>query len=214
MCTGLPIFGALNMVATVESTKAEESEASTSASQPTASQRSMLRKAPIKAKTPIPNMPTTVEDVLSEVPEEKPTPAKDKTFPTISTPPLPIKQTIRLIGRILSIFKSLLYYAFCYALYYGVLALVAIYVFGVLLTVAKSTVCVPPVLRRNLPFCGVKIDQSSHVEFEKLGKLQAILEEVQEASAGGVTLPLLIKRGENAVREVAVNVELSNIPSK
>jgi hypothetical protein len=202
----------------------------------------MLRKAPIKAKTPIPNMPTTVEDVLSEVPEEKPTPAKDdktfptisvedvlsevpeeekptpakddETFPTISAPPLPIKQTIWLIGRILSISKIPLYYAFYYALWCGISALVAIYAFGVVLTVAQSVVCAPPAFRSILPFCGVKIDPSSHVEFEKLGNLQAMLEEVQEASAGGVTLPLLMKRGENAVREVVVNVELSNIPSK
>lgn len=203
------------MVATVESTKAEEGEASTSASQPTASKGSMLRKAPIKTKTLIPNIPTTVEDMLSEVPAEKSTPAKDdKTFLTISTPSLPIKQTIRLIGRILSIFKILLYHVFCYALYYGVLALVAIYAFEVLLTVVKSTVCTPPVLRRNLPFCGVKINPSSHVEFEKLGNLQAMLEEMHEATAWGITLPLLMKRGENAVREVAMNVELSNIPSR
>ena len=178
--------------------KAEEGEASTNASQLTPLQDSMPRKAPIKAKTPIPNVSTSMEDVLSRLPEEKSTPDKDD-----KTLLLPIKQTIRLIGRILSIFKITMYYT----LYFGVLVLVVISVGGVLLTVVKSTICAPP-------FCEVKINPSSHVEFEKLGNLQAKLEEIHEASAGGVTLPLLMKRGESAAREVAVNVELSNMPSR
>ncbi|KAG4437377.1 hypothetical protein IFR05_007141 [Cadophora sp. M221] len=125
-----------------------------------------------------------------------------------------IKQAIRFLARKLGPFVTPLYFALYYTVLYSFLTLLAMFLTGLLLTTANMIVCRPPIPSRALSFCGVPINATSNVEFENVAKLQFKLEEIQAASAGGVILPLLMKRGENAVREVAVNVELSNIPSK
>ncbi|KAH8665179.1 hypothetical protein BGZ60DRAFT_489724 [Tricladium varicosporioides] len=77
-----------------------------------------------------------------------------------------------------------------------------------------SILCTNPTLKLVLPFCPSNKNGPNQPQFQSLQNLQLKLEEVQEISAGGVTLPLLIKRGEAAIREVAIAVELSNLPSK
>lgn len=126
----------------------------------------------------------------------------------------PPRSLVQRLGGILGLFRIPLYFAIHYVLVYGFLALGALYICGFLLAVAKSTACASPLVKQVLPFCKVHIIPTNHAEFHELSNLQVMLEEIQEASAGGVTLPLLMKRGENAVREVAANVELSNLPSK
>lgn len=71
----------------------------------------------------------------------------------------------------------------------------------------------------NLPFCPVyRVDNSQgdppNAEFNELMKVQANFEEVLEASAGGVSLPLDMKRGEASIRDLRQLVRYSHLQSK
>ncbi|KAK0113931.1 hypothetical protein ONS95_014182 [Cadophora gregata] len=145
---------------------------------------------------------------------KKITPINNSNQFRFAAPPNQSRKAIQLLGNVFGTLKRPMYLIIYYAVVCGIIGLAAIFIIGFTLSIAKSTACAPPILRRTLPFCEPLIRPTSHVEFQKLGNLQNMLEEIQEASVGGVTLPLLMKRGENAVREVAVNVELSNLPSK
>ncbi|CZT13663.1 hypothetical protein WAI453_012704 [Rhynchosporium graminicola] len=82
---------------------------------------------------------------------------------------------------------------------------------ALILAGTKEVACALPKLRDDISFGTVPI--TSHVEFQELGTLQTMLEEIEEASAD-VTLPLPMKRGENAIREIAAHVETSILPVK
>ncbi|CZT50039.1 uncharacterized protein RSE6_10959 [Rhynchosporium secalis] len=82
---------------------------------------------------------------------------------------------------------------------------------ALILAGTKEVACALPKLRDDISFGTVPI--TSHVEFQERGTLQTMLEEIEEASAD-VTLPLLMKRGENAIREIAAHVETSILPVK
>ncbi|KAH6721041.1 hypothetical protein BKA61DRAFT_665800 [Leptodontidium sp. MPI-SDFR-AT-0119] len=146
---------------------------------------------------------------------QKPLTTNDKSDPPSPWNPLPyIKQALRLLGRTLDSLMTLLCFALYYTVFCGLLALVALFLTGLLLTVANSIACRPPIPSRVLPFCDVPISTTSHFELESLDKLQQRLGEIQEASAEGVTLPVLMKSGQSAIRELAINVELSDLPFK
>ncbi|CZS95032.1 uncharacterized protein RAG0_04840 [Rhynchosporium agropyri] len=82
---------------------------------------------------------------------------------------------------------------------------------ALILAGTKEVACALPKLRDDISFGTVPI--TSHVEFQELGTLQTMLEEIEEPSAD-VTLPLPMKRGENAIREIAAHVETSILPVK
>ncbi|KAH8813313.1 hypothetical protein F5884DRAFT_899477 [Xylogone sp. PMI_703] len=83
-----------------------------------------------------------------------------------------------------------------------------------------SPVCrLPGVSFLNLPFCPVhRIDSKNGppppVEFEQLMEVQSKFEEVLEESAGGVSLPLDMKRGEASIRDLRQLVRYSTLRSK
>jgi hypothetical protein len=83
-----------------------------------------------------------------------------------------------------------------------------------------SPVCrIPGALLLNLPFCPVhRVDTRNGppppVEFDQLMTVQAQFEEVLEESAGGVSLPMDMKRGEASIRDLRQLVRYSQIHSK
>ncbi|EKD18531.1 hypothetical protein MBM_03524 [Drepanopeziza brunnea f. sp. 'multigermtubi' MB_m1] len=100
--------------------------------------------------------------------------------------------------------------------------------FGILITVrnlvtnsiyaSMSPLCrIPGSSFLNLPFCPVHLTDSSHgatPEFNDLMSVQAKFEEVLEESAGGVSLPLDMKRGEASIRDLRQLVRYSQLQSK
>lgn len=82
-----------------------------------------------------------------------------------------------------------------------------------------SPVCrIPGVSLLNLPFCPIhKIDKHGApppVEFDELMTVQSKFEEVLEESAGGVSLPMDMKRGEASIRDLRQLVRYSQLHAK
>jgi hypothetical protein len=83
-----------------------------------------------------------------------------------------------------------------------------------------SPVCrIPGASFLNLPFCPVyRVDNRNgdppNVQFNDLMNVQAKFEEVLEESAGGVSLPLDMKRGEASIRDLRQLVRYSHLQSK
>lgn len=85
------------------------------------------------------------------------------------------------------------------------------FIFNVL-KLTLFSVCRLPGSSHVVPYCASSKD--SHAEFGALINIQSRLEEVQEMGAGGITLPLLMKRSEAAIRDVAIIVKHSKVPSR
>lgn len=86
---------------------------------------------------------------------------------------------------------------------------------------ALSPVCrIPGISMLGLPFCRTSLPQgyedspNAPVEFEQLMSVQGQFEEVLEASAAGVSLPLDMKRGETSIRDLRQIVRFSHLNSK
>lgn len=86
---------------------------------------------------------------------------------------------------------------------------------------ALSPICrVPGASLLNLPMChsdlsnNYKSGQAPPVEFDQLMSVQSKFEEVLEASAGGVSLPFDMKRGEASIRDLRQVVRYSQLHSK
>lgn len=86
---------------------------------------------------------------------------------------------------------------------------------------AISPICkIPGSSLLNLPMCQSGL--SSHysggqlpvVEFDELMTVQSKFEDVLEASAGGISLPLDMKRGESSIRDLRTVVRHSSLHSK
>lgn len=83
-----------------------------------------------------------------------------------------------------------------------------------------SPICrMPGVSYLELPFCpAYKVDSSNGppptVEFDKLMSMQAQFEEVLEESAGSVSLPMDMKRGEASIRDLRQLVRYSQLSSR
>ena len=86
---------------------------------------------------------------------------------------------------------------------------------------ALSPICrVPGASLLNLPMCHSPLSsnyqwgQTFPVEFDQLMTVQSKFEDVLEASAGGVSLPLDMKRGEASIRDLRQVVRYSQLHSK
>jgi len=86
---------------------------------------------------------------------------------------------------------------------------------------ALSPICrLPGSSFLNLPMChspvsvNYKGEQTPPVQFDQLMTVQSKFEEVLEESAGGVSLPLDMKRGETSIRDLRQVVRFSQLHSK
>ncbi len=86
---------------------------------------------------------------------------------------------------------------------------------------ALSPVCrIPGMSLLGLPLCRTSLSQSYQdasnvpVEFDQLMSVQGQFEEVLEASAAGISLPLDMKRGETSIRDLRQIVRFSHLNSK
>ena len=86
---------------------------------------------------------------------------------------------------------------------------------------ALSPICrIPGSSLLNLSICKANLpsnyegDEARNVQFDELMTVQSKFEEVLEASAGGVSLPLDMKRGETSIRDLRTVVRHSSLHSK
>jgi hypothetical protein len=126
---------------------------------------------------------------------------------------------LEVLGGALGVLKKPLSYALAVWLLFGLLVLVR----NLLTTsiyASLSPVCrIPGASLLNLPFCPVYRVDTTHgpppsVEFDQLMTVQSKFEEVLEESAGGVSLPLDMKRGEASIRDLRQLVRYSQLHSK
>ena len=84
----------------------------------------------------------------------------------------------------------------------------------ILINRATASICSLPGSSYVLSACSPPDAPTGIEEFHRLLKVHEELDRIQELAAGGVSLPLFIKRGEAAIREVSKRVELSELPSR
>ncbi|KAL8663064.1 MAG: hypothetical protein Q9202_004204 [Teloschistes flavicans] len=85
---------------------------------------------------------------------------------------------------------------------------------------ALSPLCrIPGSSLLSLPMCHTRISQYAEdagnpVEFDQLVSVQNQFDAILEESAGGITLPLDMKRSETSLRDLRTIIRFSNLPSK
>ncbi|KAL9100913.1 MAG: hypothetical protein Q9163_003773 [Psora crenata] len=158
-------------------------------------------------------------------PEERKSPAHNTNLATaqetFSIYLYPIFRWLyELLGGALQILKTPLSYLLAFWLLSG-LSVILYNLFFSSLYSALSPVCrVPGARFLNLPMCrsGAAIsyegDETPPVQFDQLMTVQNKFEEILQESAGGVSLPLDMKRGETSMRDLRQVVRFSQLHSK
>jgi len=128
--------------------------------------------------------------------------------------------TLDILGSSLKILKPFLSYFLAIYLLLGFMLLLR-YLLTSSVYSALSPICrLPGSSFFNLPMChspvsvNYKGEQTPPVEFDQLMTVQSKFEEVLEESAGGVSLPLDMKRGETSIRDLRQVVRFSQLHSK
>ena len=123
------------------------------------------------------------------------------------------------VGGALKVLKKPLSYFLAIWLLFGLLVVVRNLVTSSIYA-SLSPICrIPGTSLLNLPFCPAYRVDTTHgpppsVEFDQLMTVQAKFEEVLEESAGGVSLPLDMKRGEASIRDLRQLVRYSHLHSR
>lgn len=128
--------------------------------------------------------------------------------------------TYDVLGGALAALKTPISYAIAVYLLFGLILLLRNLLTTSIYS-ALSPICrIPGASLLNLPMChshlsnNYKAGQVPPVEFDQLMTVQSKFEEVLEASAGGVSLPLDMKRGEASIRDLRQVVRYSQLHSK
>lgn len=126
---------------------------------------------------------------------------------------------LEVLGGALGVLKKPLSYFLAIWLLFGLLVVVRNLV-TTSIYASLSPVCrMPGASLLNLPFCPAYRVDTTHgpppsVEFDQLMAVQSKFEEVLEESAGSVSLPLDMKRGEASIRDLRQLVRYSQLHSK
>lgn len=126
---------------------------------------------------------------------------------------------VEIITGALGVLKKPLSYLLAIWMLFGVLIIGRNFVTNSVYA-SLSPICrVPGASLLGLPFCPIYNVDTTHgtpppVEFNELMTVQAKFEEVLEESAGGVSLPLDMKRGEASIRDLRQLVRYSHLHSK
>lgn len=133
---------------------------------------------------------------------------------------LPWSWTYDVLGGALGALKTPISYALAVYLFFGLMLLLRNLLTTSIYS-ALSPICrVPGASLLNLPMChphlssNYKAGQAPPVEFDQLMTVQSKFEEVLEASAGSVSLPFDMKRGEASIRDLRQVVRYSQLHSK
>jgi hypothetical protein len=126
---------------------------------------------------------------------------------------------LEVFGGALKVLKKPLSYFLAIWLLFGLLVVVRNLVTNSIYASLSPLCRIPGASLLNLPFCPVyRVDTSNgappSVEFDQLMTVQSKFEEVLEESAGGVSLPLDMKRGEASIRDLRQLVRYSQLHSR
>lgn len=126
--------------------------------------------------------------------------------------------SIDVLGRALRLLKTPISYLLAIWMLFG-LGIVARNLITTSIYASLSPLCrIPGTSLLNLPFCpggsGGDPEYIPPVEFDQLMTVQSKFEEVLEESAGSVSLPMDMKRGEASIRDLRQLVKYSQIHSK
>lgn len=127
--------------------------------------------------------------------------------------------TLDVLGRALRILKTPISYLVAVWLLFG-LGVIARNLITTSIYASLSPICrIPGTSLLSLPFCpgngvGPNGEPVPPVEFDQLMMVQSKFEEVLEESAGGVSLPMDMKRGEASIRDLRQLVKYSQLHSK
>ncbi|KAL9031984.1 MAG: hypothetical protein Q9196_000057 [Gyalolechia fulgens] len=127
------------------------------------------------------------------------------------------------LGRTMAALKTPISYFLAIYLLVGLLYMLS-NIFTTSIFSALSPICrIPGTSFLNLPMCHHNIlphqpqnssGESPPVEFDELINVQAQFESILEESAGGVSLPLDMKRSETSLRDLRTIIRYSSLPSK
>ncbi|KAB8304776.1 hypothetical protein EYC80_004125 [Monilinia laxa] len=126
---------------------------------------------------------------------------------------------LEILGGALRLLRTPLSYLLAISILYG-FALVARSLFTTSIYASLSPICrLPGLSLLSLPFCSVYNGDSSNgarfpVEFEQVMIVQSQFEDILKESAGGVSLPLDMKRGESFLRDLRQLVRYSQLKSR
>ncbi len=126
---------------------------------------------------------------------------------------------LEVIGGALKVLKKPLSYFVAIWLLFGLIVVARNLVTSSIYASLSPLCRIPGSSLLNFPFCPVhRVDTSNgpppSVEFDQLMTVQSKFEEVLEESAGGVSLPLDMKRGEASIRDLRQRVRYSHLHSK
>ena len=126
--------------------------------------------------------------------------------------------SLDILGRALRLLKTPISYLLAIWMLLG-LGIIARNLITTSIYASLSPICrIPGTSLLNLPFCtggsGSGPEDIPPVEFDQLMTVQSKFEEVLEESAGSVSLPMDMKRGEASIRDLRQLVKYSQIHSK
>ena len=129
-----------------------------------------------------------------------------------------LSHVLDVLGGALRVLKQPISYLLAVWLLFG-MGLMVRNLFMTSVYASLSPICkIPGSSLLNLPFCPThRVDASNGApppEFDQLMTVQSKFEEVLEESAGGVSLPLDMKRGEASIRDLRQLVRYSQLNSR
>lgn len=173
------------------------------------------RRSARQAESSSPDLP--VERKPTRPVPHKPQPTQDMLEVIMDHAGAMLSWSMDVLGRALRILKTPISYALAIWLLFG-LGVVVRNLITTSIYASLSPICrIPGTSLLNLPFCpggGGDNDHVPSVEFDQLMMVQNKFEEVLEESAGGVSLPMDMKRGEASIRDLRQLVKYSHVNSK
>lgn len=172
------------------------------------------RRSARHAESSSPELP--VERKPSRPIPHKPQPTQDMLEVIMDHAGAMLSWSMDVLGRALRILKTPISYALAIWLLFGI-AVVVRNLITTSIYASLSPICrIPGTSLLSLPFCPGSGDHEHvpSVEFDQLMTVQNKFEEVLEESAGGVSLPMDMKRGEASIRDLRQLVKYSHVHSK
>lgn len=150
-------------------------------------------------------------------------PASLSTGPTVDLLQSMFRWCLDVLARTMVAMKTPISYFLAIYLLFGLLNMLS-NIFTTSIYSALSPICrIPGTSLLNLPMCHGTISsqqskdgsgESLPVEFDQLINVQSQFELILEESAGGVSLPLDMKRSETSLRDLRTIIRYSSLPSK
>lgn len=150
-------------------------------------------------------------------------PTSQRTGPTVELLLSMFRWCLDVLARTMTALKTPISYFLAIYLLIGLLNMLS-NIFTTSIYSALSPICrIPGTSFLDLPMCHGSISsqqpkdgsgESTPVEFDQLINVQAQFESILEESAGGVSLPLDMKRSETSLRDLRTIIRYSSLPSK